>query len=95
MEIITIDVSQLAPPEPMTKILHALSQLTAEQCLEVKHSRQPYPLYEQLHQGSWCHYCQVVKQAQNQEQVFIYIYRVTLQSQVEQFIATRYSGHNL
>lgn len=45
---IEIDVSSLEPPEPMTEILSALSQLNACQYLKIIHRRQPYPLYEKL-----------------------------------------------
>lgn len=94
MEIVSIDVSQLAPPEPMKEILLALSALSPEQCLEVKHSRQPFPLYEKLLAASWCYHCQLTEQGKGHEQIFLYIYRTELQSSVTKFLLTQYPSIN-
>ncbi|TPH14262.1 DUF2249 domain-containing protein [Litorilituus lipolyticus] len=90
MEIVSIDVSQLPPPEPMKEILLALSALSSKQCLEVKHSRQPFPLYEKLLAASWCYHCQLTEKNKEHEQIFLYIYRAELQSDVTKFLLTQY-----
>ena len=53
MEFVAVDVSELAPPEPMTVILTALANLEQGDCLFVTHRRQPFPLYEKLTQAGW------------------------------------------
>jgi uncharacterized protein (DUF2249 family) len=45
---VRIDVSDLAPPEPMVRILEVLAQLPAGQTLLVEHVRRPVYLYPQL-----------------------------------------------
>ncbi len=70
MEAVHIDVSELAPPEPMTKIISALAKLTPQQCLVVKHSRQPFPLYEKLQAAGWQYHCQ--QNGENQFTISIY-----------------------
>lgn len=39
-----IDVSLLAPPEPMQVILARLASLPVDHYLQIRHSRKPYPL---------------------------------------------------
>lgn len=56
-ELIEIDVKDLAPPEPMSEILLALSRLTPHQILRVYHRREPFPLYDRLDATGWCHHC--------------------------------------
>lgn len=46
--IVTIDVSELVPPEPMIKILETLESLPAGASLLVHHLRRPMHLYPQL-----------------------------------------------
>lgn len=46
--VITIDVSQLVPPEPMVRILKALEELPPGQTLLVQHVRRPVYLYPEL-----------------------------------------------
>ena len=60
MELITIDVSELEPPEPMTEILKSLSNLAPLQCLKVIHSREPFPLYKKLIEAGWGYCCQML-----------------------------------
>ena len=60
MKLITIDVSELQPPEPMTEILTSLSKLAPLQCLKVIHSREPFPLYQKLSKAGWGHFCQML-----------------------------------
>jgi len=43
-----LDVSGLAPPEPLEVILEALQDLPAADRLRVRHSREPFPLYNLL-----------------------------------------------
>lgn len=46
--VVTIDVSDLVPPEPMVRILRALEALAPGQTLLVHHVRRPVYLYPQL-----------------------------------------------
>ena len=55
LQPITIDVSDLPPPEPMTEILKALSTLPVNMFLQVMHRREPIPLYEKLPQLGFSH----------------------------------------
>jgi len=71
MELVEVDVKQLAPPEPMTVILTALAQLTDRQCLLVSHRRQPFPLYEKLQQAGFAYHCEV----HSDDDISLYIYR--------------------
>lgn len=57
LKFITIDVSSLAPPEPMTIILKHLAKLSHQECLLIKHSRQPFPLYEKLKEAGFSYHC--------------------------------------
>ena len=50
MQILTLDVSQLSPPEPMREICAKLPELQSGQLLHVFHRREPVPLYELLAQ---------------------------------------------
>lgn len=59
LDFITVDVSHLAPPEPMTVILNHLAKLNQQECLLVKHRRQPFPLYEKLTSAGFLYYCEV------------------------------------
>ncbi|MCW8832951.1 MAG: DUF2249 domain-containing protein [Colwellia sp.] len=79
MDIITLDVSELAPPEPMTLILSHLAQLSSQQCLQVKHRRQPYPLYEKLNSAGFAYHCVV----HSQDDITLYIYHSTAQQAFE------------
>lgn len=54
---IYLDVSLLAPPEPMQAILSQLKNLKNNQFLKIKHSRKPIPLLAILdEQGVKWHY---------------------------------------
>ncbi len=75
MELVEVDVKQLAPPEPMTVILTALAQLTDGQCLLVSHRRQPFPLYEKLQQAGFSYHCEV----HSDDNVSLYIYHQSSQ----------------
>ncbi|MBF0422328.1 MAG: DUF2249 domain-containing protein [Magnetococcales bacterium] len=43
-----LDVRHLSPPEPMVKILEAVSRLSPGKSLLVIHRRVPHPLYPRL-----------------------------------------------
>ena len=70
MNAVYLDVSELAPPEPMTKIISALAQLLPLQCLVIKHRRQPFPLYEKLTAAGWTYHC--VEITADEYALFIY-----------------------
>jgi len=48
--IITLDVSELEPPQPMHEICQTLTNLQLGQVLHVKHRREPVPLFTILTQ---------------------------------------------
>jgi uncharacterized protein (DUF2249 family) len=54
-ETITIDVSELVPPEPMMRILGALEEMPAGASLLVHHVRRPMFLYPQLDELGYTH----------------------------------------
>ncbi len=53
---LTIDVSELVPPEPMIRILTAMEDLPAGQTLRVHHVRRPIHLYPQLDELGYRHH---------------------------------------
>lgn len=54
-ETITIDVSDLVPPEPMMRILAALEEMATGKTLMVHHARRPMFLYPQLDDLGYTH----------------------------------------
>ena len=80
LRFITIDVSALAPPEPMTVILTHLAKLTQFECLLVKHRRQPFPLYEKLIEAGFSYH--FVEHAQ--DDISLYIFHQSVQALFEQ-----------
>ncbi|PKI13916.1 DUF2249 domain-containing protein [Colwellia sp. 12G3] len=80
MELVVVNVSELAPPEPMTVILTALARLKLGYCLLVTHRRQPFPLYEKLAQAGWAYHCQV----HDDDHISLFIYRQAEQLLFEQ-----------
>ena len=56
MNIIEVNVSALAPPEPMQVILSSLATLPSDVVLKVVHRREPFPLYEQLIANGWLYH---------------------------------------
>ncbi len=52
---ITIDVSDLVPPEPLVRIMEALEDLPSGGRLLVHHVRRPVHLYPQLDQSGYRH----------------------------------------
>lgn len=71
MQAIELDVSDLAPPEPMEKIIFHLAKLANQHYLKVYHRRLPYPLFKVLVENGWQYYHQETKQGG----YIIYIYR--------------------
>ena len=57
LDVVSINVSELEPPEPMERIFASLQQLQAGQLLRVRHRREPFPIYPMLDQASYKHYC--------------------------------------
>lgn len=82
LRFITIDVSALAPPEPMTVILTHLAKLNQSECLLVKHRRQPFPLYEKLREAGFSYHC--IEHAQ--DNISLYIFHENMQSLFEQTV---------
>jgi hypothetical protein len=82
--LIKIDVSGLAPPEPMTVILTHLAKLTVQECLLIKHRREPFPLYEKLKQAGFSYHCIVHKQ----DDISLYIFHQTAQSVFDEWLVT-------
>jgi len=69
MKALCLDVSNLAPPEPMSTILTALAELPAKHYLKIIHSRIPYPLFTKLNENGWNYrYCE-------HEKVCLFIFR--------------------
>jgi uncharacterized protein (DUF2249 family) len=52
---VTIDVSQLTPPEPMIRVLGALAQLQINETLLVRHVQRPMYLYAKLDEMGYAH----------------------------------------
>ena len=82
--LIKIDVSALAPPEPMTVILTYLAKLTVQECLLIKHRRQPFPLYEKLEQAGFSYHCI----AHKQDDISLYIFHQAAQSEFDEWLIT-------
>lgn len=43
-----VDVSQLEPPGPLGVVLDRVRRLARGDCLHIRHSREPFPLYGML-----------------------------------------------
>lgn len=52
---VTIDVSELVPPEPLIKIMRTLEEMPAGGRLLVHHVRRPIHLYDQLDEQGYAH----------------------------------------
>jgi hypothetical protein len=52
-ECVLVDVSDLAPPEPLAVAMEAAAQLTPGQYLQIHHWREPLLLYERLARKSF------------------------------------------
>jgi hypothetical protein len=82
LQLITVDVSNLEPPEPMTVILTQLANLSQQACLLVKHRRQPFPLYEKLNDAGFSYYCVV----HAQDDISLYIFHQTAQKVFDEML---------
>jgi len=69
-ERVILNVSDLAAPEPMTKIIQALTRLTKQQFLLVYHRCEPFPLFEKLTNAGWLYSCQ--QQPPGSYQIYIF-----------------------
>lgn len=70
MNEVFLNVSHLAPPEPMTEILKSLSSLASDQYLKVNHRRQPFPLFPILAENNWGY--RVLVNSDDQVTIFIF-----------------------
>jgi uncharacterized protein (DUF2249 family) len=52
---VNLDVHGLEPPEPMVRILEAVTTLGPEDRLVVEHFREPVPLYAHLEAAGFAH----------------------------------------
>ncbi|HJV85060.1 MAG TPA: DUF2249 domain-containing protein [Noviherbaspirillum sp.] len=52
---IVLDVCGLEPPEPLERVLEALSELSSGRRLRVVIGREPFPLYRILEQNGYAH----------------------------------------
>lgn len=82
LQFVTVDVSDLAPPEPMTVILERLAKLTVYECLLVKHRRQPFPLYEKLPAAGFSYHCVV----HAQDDIDLYIFHLSSQQAFDELL---------
>jgi len=69
-EQVILNVSDLAAPEPMTRIIQALMKLTRQQFLLVHHRREPFPIFEKLTSAGWLYNCQ--QQTPDRYQIYIF-----------------------
>ncbi|WP_206482931.1 DUF2249 domain-containing protein [Thalassotalea sp. G2M2-11] len=81
--LVELDVSALAPPEPLVNITTALAKLANQQVLKVLHRREPFPLYEQLNAAGW-HYHTIKF---SNDSYAIYIFRPQVQTAAMALIA--------
>ncbi|WP_114326159.1 DUF2249 domain-containing protein [Candidatus Colwellia aromaticivorans] len=84
LTFIKVDVSALAPPEPMTVILTHLARLTAQECLLIKHRRQPFPLYEKLNNAGFSYHCVV----HAQDDITLYVFHQKAQTVFNEWLVT-------
>jgi len=85
---IKVDVSALEPPEPMTVILTHLAKLTVQECLLIKHRRQPFPLYEKLNQAGFSYHC-IEHEPDN---ITLYVFHQNTQTVFDEWLVTNGLG---
>lgn len=90
LQFVTVDVSKLEPPEPMTVILKKLSTLTVKECLVIKHRRQPFPLYEKLADAGFSYHC-IIK---DQNAITLYIYHQSAEPLFSQLLSSNMLNEN-
>ncbi|MDX2369838.1 MAG: DUF2249 domain-containing protein [Colwellia sp.] len=84
LTFIKVDVSALAPPEPMTVILTHLARLAAQECLLIKHRRQPFPLYEKLNKAGFSYHSVV----HTQDDITLYVFHQKVQTVFDEWLVT-------
>ncbi len=57
LDPVLLDVSDLEPPEPLTRVIATLQRLPAGTLLIVRHRRDPIPLYPMLAEMGFAHRC--------------------------------------
>ncbi len=82
LHFIKLDVSQLAPPEPMSVILMHLAKLAKHECLLIKHRRQPFPLYEKLSEAGFLYYCVM----HTEDNISLFIFHQQSQSAFDEWL---------
>lgn len=82
LTFIKVDVSTLMPPEPMTIIFKHLALLTAQECLLIKHRRQPFPLYEKLNKAGFSYHCVV----HTEDDITLYIFHQNAQAAFDDWL---------
>lgn len=65
-----LDVSRLEPPEPLVRILDALEALPPGGILQVRHRREPFPLYAILEEIGYAWYTR--RRAAHDYEIFIW-----------------------
>lgn len=55
---VNLDVNGLPPPEPMMRILEAVTALGPKDTLVVEHFREPVPLYAHLDAAGFAHHAE-------------------------------------
>mgnify|MGYP000265314172 CR=1 FL=1 len=85
LKYISVDVSQLEPPEPMSVILAHLAKLEHQMCLLIKHRRQPFPLYEKLNDAGFSYHCELI----SQNEIELYIFHQSVQGKFDLDMETK------
>jgi uncharacterized protein (DUF2249 family) len=67
---VNLDVNGLEPPEPMVRILEAVTALGPGDRLVVEHFREPVPLYAHLEAAGFAH--EIVKLGENRYRLTIW-----------------------
>jgi len=75
LTFVKVDVSGLAPPEPMSVILKHLAKLAEHECLLIKHRREPFPLYEKLESNGFSFH----RIVHSQDDITLYIFHQVTQ----------------
>ena len=82
LTFIKVDVSGLAPPEPMSAILNHLSRLAVQECLLIKHRREPFPLYEKLESNGFSFH----RIVHSSDDITLYIFHQNAQVKFEHWL---------
>ena len=82
LTFVKVDVSGLAPPEPMSAILNHLSILTVQECLLIKHRREPFPLYEKLESNDFSFH----RIVHSSDDITLYIFHQSAQGKFDHWL---------